>query len=127
MSELACLEIAVLLWLVHVVWQAGAANHAYPLSYLLSSRDAPPGESKGLTAGRAKRALANYMENFPVFAALVLAFFATRHPAGVWPAVWVLARIVYLPLYLFNGVYFRTLAWAVSLFALVMMFIRLAL
>ena len=126
MSELASLEVAVLLWLVHLFWQAGSANHAYPLAYLISSRD-EFAEPKGLTAGRAKRALANYLESFPVFAALVLAFIATRHPAGIWPAVWVLARIAYLPLYLFNGVYFRTIAWAVSLLALVAMLIRLAL
>jgi uncharacterized MAPEG superfamily protein len=126
MGELTCLELSVVLWLVHLFWQAGSANQGYPLAYLLSSRD-EPAEPKGLSAGRAKRALANYMESFPVFAALVIAFIATRHPAGIWPAVWVLARIVYLPLYLFNGVYFRTVAWAVSLVALVAMLIQLAL
>ena len=122
MTELACLEIAVLLWLVHLLWQAGSTGQ--PVSYLIGSRDERR-EPTNLTGRRADRALGNYMQSFPVFAALVLAFMVTHHPAGIWPAVWVLARIVYLPLYLFNGVYFRTIAWTISIVALVAMLIRL--
>ena len=126
MSELACLEVAVLLWLVHLLWQAGSGGSAFPMPYLISSRDEAR-EPRGLTWGRAKRALANYMESFPAFAALDLAFLATNHPAGIWPTIWILARIVYLPLYLFDGIYFRTIAWAISIVALVAMLVRLAL
>ena len=128
MSELTCLELSVLLWVVHVVVQAGTANAALPLSYLLSSRDAPaePKGSAAEMAGRSRRALANYLESFTAFAALDLAFIALHWSAGVWPTVWIIARILYLPLYLFNVIYARTLAWGVSLLAIVMMLIRLA-
>jgi uncharacterized MAPEG superfamily protein len=125
MSELACLELSVLLWVVHVLVQAGASNAALPLTYLLSARDAPM-EPKGVMAGRAKRALENYVENFTAFAALDLAFIALHWSAGIWPTVWIVARIAYLPLYLFNIVYVRSLAWGVGLVAIVMMLVRLA-
>jgi uncharacterized MAPEG superfamily protein len=124
MSELASLELAVLLWLVHLLCQAALSGR--PLDWLFSSRDTPDPPST-VIGGRAARAFRNYMESFPAFAALDLAFLAIHHPAGIWPAVWVVARIVYLPLYLFDAIYVRTLAWIISLVALAAMLIRLAL
>lgn len=126
MSELTCLELSVLLWAVHVAVQAGAANLALPRSYLVGARDGPM-EPKGVMAGRAKRALANYLESFTAFVALDLAFVALHWSAGVWPWVWIVARVVYLPLYLFNVVYARSIVWGVALLAIAMMLIRLAL
>ena len=124
MSELACLELSVLLWLVHLLLQAGLVKASVP--YLASSRDEPP-PPQSLTASRAGRAFRNYLESFPAFVALDLAFLATNHPAGIWPTLWIAARIVYLPLYLFNGIYVRTIVWVISIIALVAMLIRLAL
>ena len=39
MSELTCLELSVVLWLVHVVLQAVTGNVALPFGYLFTSRD----------------------------------------------------------------------------------------
>ena len=39
MSELACLELSVLLWIVHVLVQATAANATLPVSWLVGARD----------------------------------------------------------------------------------------
>ncbi len=69
-------------------------------------------------AGRARRALGNYLESFTAFVALDLAFAALHGSAGIWPAVWIVARVAYLPLYLFNVVWVRSLVWGVSLLAL---------
>jgi uncharacterized MAPEG superfamily protein len=124
-SELACLELGVLLWLVHLVVTVGVAQVALPLPWLLSSRDAGMAP-KGVLYGRADRAQANYLGNFVPFVALDLAFIALHWSAGIWPTVWIVARLVYIPLYLFNVVYVRTLVWAVSLVAIVMMLVRLA-
>ena len=44
---------------------------------------------------------------------------------GIWPTVWIVARIAYLPLYLFGVVYARSTAWAIALLAIVMMLVRL--
>ncbi len=124
MSELACLELSVLLWLAHVLVQAGALNAALPRSYLVSSRDIPI-EMKGVLAGRASRALANYIENFTAFVALDLAFIVLHWSAGIWPTDWIVARFVYLPLYLFGVIYIRSLVWGISLHAIVKMLIPL--
>ncbi len=125
MSELTCLILSVLLWLTHVLVQAAASGSALPLPYLVSSRD-KPAVPQGLAYGRATRALANYVENFTAFVALDLAFIATHHPGFIWPTIWIVARIVYLPLYLFDVTYFRSIAWGVGLLAIVAMLVRLA-
>jgi|GEM_PF-2164089 len=125
MSELTCLELGVLLWLVHLFVTVGVAQVALPLPWLLSSRDTGMAP-KGLLYGRAERAQANYLANFVPFVALDLAFLALHLSAGVWPTVWIVARGLYIPLYLFNVVYVRSLAWGVSLVAIVMMLVRLA-
>jgi len=124
MSELTCLILSVLLWVVHVLVQAGAAQSALSLPFLFSPRDKPVAP-QGLIYGRATRALANYVENFTAFAALDLAFIALHFSAGIWPTVWIVARVAYLPLYLFGVVYARSTAWAIALLAIVMMLVRL--
>ena len=124
MSVLACLILAVLLWLVHLMLQAGLSG--VPLSWSVSPRDEPATEPT-VVGSRAARAFRNYLENFPAFAALDLAFLATNHPAGIWPTLWIAARIVYLPLYLAGVPYARTAAWVISVVALVAMLVRLAL
>ncbi len=84
MSELVCLEIGVVLWLVHVLIQAGLGNSALSAAYLFSARDAPL-KPKGVLFGRATRALANYVENFAPFVALDLALMVTNHGGGFGP------------------------------------------
>ena len=127
MSELTCLELSVALWLVHVLIQATVGNLELPFGYLFTSRDKPAAAS-GLLFGRATRALANYVENFTPFAAVALALMVTQRTGGsgaVGATIWILARIVYIPLYLFGVMYARTLIWALSIVGLVMMLSRL--
>jgi uncharacterized MAPEG superfamily protein len=125
MSELTCLMLRVILWLIHVVLQAVTGNAALPFGYLFTSRDKPVAV-KGLQYGRATRALANYIENLVPFVALALALIVTRRTGGLGATIWILARIVYVPLYLFDVVYVRTAVWAVSVIGLLMMLARLA-
>jgi uncharacterized MAPEG superfamily protein len=124
MSELTCLELSVVLWVVHVLCQAGAGGSAFPFGYLFTSRDAEV-TPKGLFYGRATRALANYVENLTPFVALALALMMTQRTGGLGATIWILARIVYVPLYLFDIVYARTAIWAISIIGLLMMLARL--
>jgi uncharacterized MAPEG superfamily protein len=127
MSELTCLELSVGLWVVHVLVQAGVGNLELPFGYLFTSRD-KPAASTGLLFGRATRALANYVENLTPFVAVALALIVTQRTAGsgaIGATIWILARIVYIPLYLLGVVYLRTLAWAISIVGLLMMLGRL--
>jgi uncharacterized MAPEG superfamily protein len=124
MSELTCLELSVVLWVVHVLCQAGAGGSAFPFGYLFTSRDVAV-SPKGLFYGRATRALANYVENLTPFVALALALMVTQRTGGLGATIWILARIVYVPLYLFDVVYARTAIWAISIIGLLMMLARL--
>jgi uncharacterized MAPEG superfamily protein len=120
LSELICLEAAVGLWFLHLFCQMGTAGGAFSAAYLFSSRDAqlPP---KGVIWGRATRAFANYVENLVAFAALDLGLILTHQSAGAAPTVWIVARITYLPIYLFNVVYARTVAAGVAMVSLAVM------
>ena len=89
---------------------------------------APPAAAGGVLYGRATRALANYVENFTPFIALALALIVTQRAGGagaLGATIWVLARIAYIPLYLFGVIYVRTAAWTISIIGLVMMLWRL--
>jgi uncharacterized MAPEG superfamily protein len=127
MSELTCLELSVALWLVHVLVQASLGNAQTPFGYLFTSRD-EPSKARGLSYGRSCRALANYLENFTPFVAVALALIATQRTGGagaIGATIWILARIVYLPIYIFGIIYVRTIVWGISIVGLVMMLGRL--
>jgi uncharacterized MAPEG superfamily protein len=125
MSELVCLELSVLLWLAHVLCNAITARAEFGDYYLFSPRDEKK-TAKGLAYGRAERALANYVENLVPFVALDLALIATDHTGGLGATIWIIARILYLPVYLAGTVYVRTALWGISVVGLFMMLARLA-
>ena len=128
MSELTCLELSVLLWVAHVLTQVFAVpRRIWRRIICLTPRDTQP-VAKGLACGRATRALGNYVENYGPFIALALALIATGQGGGLgaWGAtVWILARIIYLPIYLMGVIYVRTALWAISVIGLLMMLYRL--
>jgi len=125
MSELVCLELSILLWIAHVLVQAAYGGSALNPDYLLSARDQTL-SPKGTSYGRATRALGNYVENFTPFVAADLGLIATQHTGGRGATIWILARIVYVPLYLGGVKYARTAAWAISIVGLLMMLAQLA-
>ena len=124
-TELVCLELSVLLFVAHVVCQALVAQGEFGQAFLFSPRDNPP-DAKGVLCGRATRALANFVENYGAFIAMDLALIATGHTGGWGAVVWIVARIVYLPLYLVGIPVIRTLCWTVSIIGLLMMLARVA-
>ena len=125
MSELFCLELSILLWLAHVLTQAITARGEFGDDYLFSPRDKDV-TAKGLTCGRATRALHNYIENLVPFVAADLALITTQHTGGLGATIWIIARIIYLPIYIMGIKYVRTTCWAVGVVGLLMMLGRLA-
>ncbi len=128
MSELTCLELSVLLWVAHVLVQAATANAEFGAAYLFTPRDTQPTPRGPPACGRATRALNNYVENLGPFIAMALALIATGQHGGLGAAgatIWILARIVYLPIYVLGVVYVRTALWAISVIGLLMMLVRL--
>ena len=125
MNELTCLELSVILWLAHVLTQAITARSEFGDDYLFTPRDQQI-KPKGLSVGRATRALHNYIENYVPFVAVDLALIATSHTGGIGATIWIIARIVYLPVYMMGVKYLRTACWAVGIVGLLMMLARLA-
>ncbi|HEY3799684.1 MAG TPA: MAPEG family protein [Caulobacteraceae bacterium] len=120
MSEMTCLEAAGALWFAHLFCQMGLAGQAFSPAYLFSSRDSQD-RPKSIVYGRAARAFGNYVENLVAFAVIDLALIVVHRDAGWAPTVWVAARAIYLPLYLFNVIYARTAAAGIAMISLLVM------
>jgi uncharacterized MAPEG superfamily protein len=123
--ELVCLELSVVLFLAHIVCQAVLARGEFGQEYLFSPRDTQP-QPATAAVGRATRALHNFTENYGPFVAMDLALIATGRTGGFGAAVWLIARIIYLPLYLTGAPVVRTICWSISIIGLLMMLGRLA-
>jgi len=127
----ASTEIWVLGWsvaflLVHIIVQASAGSDLGP-KYLFSSRD-DARQSQSAVAGRLKRALANLLETYPAFIALVLGLAVTGKTGGIAATgaiLWLVARVLYAIIYAAGIPVIRTLVWFASIAGLVMMLVRL--
>ena len=115
-TELWLLVAAVLLGFAQIILQAQSMNMQRGYRWNAGPRDEILPPLTGV-AGRLNRALRNFLETFPLFAAAVLiANTANIHNSltlwGAW--LYLLGRIVYLPLYAFGVRYVRSLAWNVA-------------
>ena len=125
-TELTVLGWSFVLFVAHMMVQAGAALKDQGSAFNAGPRDDPP--PLGRIAGRAKRTFENFKETYPIFIALALALAVTGRGGGMaatgaW--LWLGARIVYIPLYVLGVPYLRSLAFGVSAVGLVMMAVRL--
>lgn len=119
-------ELKILLWsailgLVHIVLAAAFANRQRGIRWNLGPRD----EAILVTgiAGRLERAFANFQETFPIFAVAVIACGVVakyNDNSLVGAYLYLIGRVVYLPLYAFGVPLARTLAWAASLIGIIM-------
>lgn len=125
-TMVSILAWSVLLGLVQVVlmllgsvsqrgmtWAVGARDHSDPLTGV---------------RGRLQRTLSNFMETFPLFAALALAAMIGGHATGetlLGAQLYFWARVVYIPVYAAGIPWLRTLVWVVSIVGIVMMLIPL--
>lgn len=115
--EIRMLAWAVLLGLVHMFCQATSATLERGLKWNASARDSTPPVRNPVT-GRMDRAFRNFLETFPLFAAAVLSLAALDRfdaATAVGAQLYFWGRVAYLPLYGFGVPYIRSLAWAVSL------------
>lgn len=120
--ELTMLGWAVILGLGYIMIAAGLSTSQRGLKWNAGNRD---GQALPLTgaAARANRASANFLETFPLFAALLLAVVAAGKASGhsaTGADVYFWARVVYLPIYIAGVPYLRTAAWAAALVGLLM-------
>ena len=126
-TEIVMLGLGVVLLLVQLFLQSVAATVEMGGEYKAGPRDEIR-VLRGLFAGRADRALSNLLETFPIFAALALALVVTGRNGGIGALgaeAWIVTRILYVPLYLVQIPFARSLIWFVSIIALVAMLVRL--
>ena len=125
--EIILLGCAVALVLVQIVMQASAGVLANGLAYAMGAQD--EGKTAGnVYAGRITRALRNMLETFPLFAACALGVVLTGHAnatTALGAQLYIWARLIYVPVYVFGIPYVRTAVWAVSVVGIVMTLIPL--
>jgi uncharacterized MAPEG superfamily protein len=126
-AELQLLGLSGLFVVVQITLVAQISNMQYGLRWAASPRDeAMP--APGVVLGRTRRALANYLETYPVFVAAVLAVavvgrFDLLTLVGAHLYLW--GRVVYLVLYMTGVPLVRSLFWNVALAGIVMILWRL--
>jgi uncharacterized MAPEG superfamily protein len=126
-GEIQLLGLAVCLVVVQIVLAAQMGNRQYGLRWAAGPRDEAVPEP-GVLLGRVRRALANMLETFPLFAAAVLAV-GVVHRFDVWSLVgahlYLWARLAYLVLYAAGVPLLRSLVWNVALAGIFMVLWRL--
>jgi uncharacterized MAPEG superfamily protein len=126
--ELTMLALTAVLGLVQIVIVAQAKSRQNGLQWTAGPRDEPMPPLTGV-GGRLDRALANFLETFPLFAAAVLiAHAAGRHD---WMTMWgarlyFSARVAYVPLYAFGIRLVRSLVWNVAAIGIILILLSLA-
>ena len=119
--EVTVLALAGLLQIVQFVIYSVAAQRQVGPATAMGTRDTPVTLTG--TAGRAQRALNNHFEGLILFTVAVV---VTAHAgstgftaACAW--AYLLARILYIPAYLFGWVPWRSYIWACGLLATTLM------
>src|SRR5262245_42184808 len=114
--ELKMLALSIALGLVQIVLASHAASLQRGYVWTASSRDERVAALSGL-AGRLARALQNFVETFPLFAAAIL----IAHVAGAhnWMTEWGVqlyfwGRIIYLALFVAGVFLLRSLVWNIA-------------
>jgi len=126
-AEIAYLLLAGLLLLVHLGAQAITMTRQFGSAYNAGARDAQR-TATGI-AGRAERAFRNYLETFPLFAAMVIAVHVTGKAdwwSGFGAALYFWARVAYLPLYLAGIPYLRSAIWSLAMLGILIIMWQLA-
>ena len=115
-NELTVLALGALLLLAHILLAGRYRTKQYGIGWNAGPRDEemPP---LNPIAGRLVRAQANFQETLPI-AIIGLAGVAIAGKASEWTAlagwVWLIARIIYLPLYWAGIPYLRSAVWGIA-------------
>lgn len=115
--EIRALGWAVVLGIVQMLLAASAGTSQRGLKWNASARDGEPRPLSGVPA-RLQRAWANFLETFPLFAAVVLAVVLLQRQnaaTALGAQLYLWARVVYVPLYAAGIPYLRSLVWGVAM------------
>ena len=116
--ELTALTLAALWQVVHFALYSVTAQRQVGSKYAASPRDTPI-QLTG-TAGRLQRAMNNHFESLILFsiAALVVTFADKGSTwSAIWSALYLIARVLYLPAYALGWTPWRSLIWFIGFVA----------
>lgn len=122
--ELTMLGCTLVLALVQILLPALWRTRETGTAYNVGARDSD-GPPVGKVTRRLQRAQANLFETLPLFAAAVLIAHVTAQESALTlygAALYLVARVLYLPLYAFGVPVVRTLVWCVSIAGLLMLY-----
>ncbi len=114
-TELLLLAAAVIVGLVQLVWATIATRGRGDMKWAAGPRDEPMPVTGG--AGRLERSFRNFMETFPLHAAVVIVAYLTAKLGDLtlWGgALYVIGRAFHPIFYLVAIPYMRTVAWVVA-------------
>ena len=120
--ELKMVALAAIILFVYLLTGAMIRFAAFGPGWAAGARDTTPGEAP-LAGQRCERAFRNMLETFPIFAALAIAVVVAGLANGTTAfgsALYVVARVLYLPAYLVYVPYVRSLIWGVSILGIVL-------
>ena len=120
--EFTMLGFAIVLGLFQLLIAARVGNSQRGVQWNVGARDAPSPPVSAI-AGRLERAYRNFMETFPFFATAILAAHAMNRFSWltlVGSQVYLIARVVYLPLYAAGVPVIRTLTWLIGTIGLIL-------
>jgi uncharacterized MAPEG superfamily protein len=120
--ELRLLTLSVVLGIVQIIAASHAASLQRGYRWTASPRDEKLEPLRGV-AGRLNRALRNFVETFPLFAAVVLAAYVTdtHNALTEWGArLYFWGRVAYVLLYAAGIPLIRSLVWNVATIGIVL-------
>ena len=120
--ELTCLGWATVLGLVHIIVAGNARTKEFGTKWNMSARDDKKPPLSPFT-DRLFRAQSNFFETFPLFSSAVLIVTVSQSYSTYsrWGAlIYLVARIIYFPLYAFGVPVIRTVVWLFSIIGLLL-------
>jgi uncharacterized MAPEG superfamily protein len=124
-TELICLALATALGVIQMAWGAFAARGQQGLKWAAGPRDEPR-PITGVPA-RLQRAFANFLETYPLFAAAILMVLVSGTAGAlseIGAITYIVARVVYVPLYASGVPRWRSFVWFIGLIGLVLVLLE---
>lgn len=120
--ELTYLVWSIVLLLVHILLQATLSDLSKGLGWALGPQDEARGQN--VIADRVERALKNFLQTFPAFAALALLLAQTgqnTETTALGAALYFWARVAYVPAFASGIPLARSIAWFASMGGILLM------
>ena len=122
-TEIIVLALGAVLLLVHILLGGHFKTKQYGTGWNVGARDEALPELNA-QAARLERAKDNFQETFPIAIVALLGVTVAGKASLVTElaaAIWLAARVIYLPLYWAGVPVIRTIVWAAGLLALLVM------